>query len=161
MRQRLLTQLVQAPSDLDYVESFQALSRINLELRRHGPSADRLLRRANLERAVGNHAASLAAAQDALVLEPQNAEMHYQVGVANLFLALAKAEALPVGPRRTELPDESLSELLRRACDAFAKAAEMNPEDEDAREDVAVLTKVLDEARTESNLAEAMRIKTV
>jgi hypothetical protein len=161
MRQRLLTQLVQAPSDLDYVESFQALSRINLELRRHGPSADRLLRRAHLERAVGNHAASLAATQDAMVLEPANPEMHYQVGVAHLFLALAKAEALPVGPRPTELPDESLSTLLSRARDAFAKAAEMNPEDEDAREDVAVLTKILDEARSESVLSEAMRVRKV
>ena len=159
MRQRLLTQLVQAPQDLDYVESFQALSRINLELRRHGPSADRLLRRAVLERAVGNHAASLAATQDALVLEPQTPEMHYQVGVAHLFLALAKAEALPVGPRPTELPDESLSVLLGRARDAFAKAAEMNPADEDAREDVAVLTKVLDGAGSESALAEARRCK--
>lgn len=161
MRKRLLTQLVQAPADLDYVESFQALSRVNLELRRLGPSADRLLRRANLERAVGNHAASLAATQDALVLEPANAEMHYQVGVAHLFLALAKAEALPVGPRPTDLPDDSLSTLLSRARDAFAKASEMNPEDEDAREDVTVLTKVLDEARSESVLAEAMRIKKV
>lgn len=161
MRKRLLTQLVQAPADLDYVESFQALSRVNLELRRLGPSADRLLRRANLERAVGNHAASLAATQDALILEPQNAEMHYQVGVAHLFLALAKAEALPVGPRPTDLPDDSLSTLLSRARDSFAKAAEMNPQDEDAREDVTVLTKVLDETRSESSLAEAMRIKKV
>lgn len=161
MRQRLLTQLVQAPQDLDYVESFQALSRVNLELRRLGPSADRLLRRAHLERAVGNHAASLAACQDALVLEPGNPEMHYQVGVAHLFLALAKAEALPVGPRPTDLPDEPVSMLLGRARDAFAKSLEMNPQDEDAQEDVTVLTRVLDEHRSESALAEAMRVKKV
>ena len=161
MRQRLLTQLVQVPRDVDYVESFQALSRINLELRRLGPSAQRLLRRAQLERAVGNHAASLAASQDALVLEPANAEMHYQVGVAHLFLALAKAEALPVGPRPTDLPDESLQTLVQRAADAFAKALELNPADEDAREDVAVLRKALDDCKTERDLAAAMQPKTV
>jgi len=161
MRQRLLTQLVQAPADLDYVESFQALSRINLELRRHGPSAERLLRRAAMERAVGNHAASLAAAQDAMVLEPQNPEMHYQVGVAYLFLALAKAEALPVGPRPTELPDDSLSTLLRRAADSFHKAHEMNPADEDAGEDHAILTKILDDTRSESQLVALVRGKKV
>src|SRR5688500_4817648 len=154
MRQRLLTQLFQVPQDLDYVGSFQALSKVNLEIRRLGPSAERLLRRAQLERAVGNHAASLAACQDALVLEPANAETHYQVGVAHLFLALAKADALPVGPRPTELPDESLTALVRHAADSFAKAVELNPNDEDAREDAAVLRKVLDDAVNDDELAE-------
>ncbi len=146
MRQRLLTQLVEVPKDLDYVESFQGLSKVNLELRRLGPSAERLLRRAQLERAVGNHAASLAACQDALILEPANGEMHYQVGIAQLYLALAKANVLPVGPRASELPDDSLSVLLGRAADSFGKALSMNPNDEDAREDLQVLQQVLDEA---------------
>lgn len=159
MRQRPLSQLVQAPQDLDYVESFQALSRIHLELRRHGPSAERLLRRAQLERAVGNHAASLAAVQDAILLQPQDAEMHYQVGVATLFIALAKAGVLPVGPRPTDLPDEPLRVLVRRAADAFAKAHEMNPADQDAAEDCAILTKVLDDADDEDDISAAMHGK--
>lgn len=156
MRQRLLTQLVEVPRDLDYVESFQALSRLNLELRRLGPSAERLLRRAHLERAVGNHAASLAATQDALILEPANAETHYQVGVAHLYLAFAKADLLPVGPRAPTLPAESVAVLLGRAVDSFAKALEHNPNDEDAREDILVLRKVLDAVHGDDNLLTRM-----
>lgn len=161
MRQRLLTQIIQLPWDVDYVESFQALSKINLELRRLGPSAQRLLRRAQLERAVGNHAASLTACEDALVLEPTNAEMHYQVGVANLFLALAKAEALPVGPRVPDLPDEAPSVLLRRAATCFARTLELNPNDDDAREDVAILDQVLEQCKNEETLVEALRVRRV
>lgn len=152
MRQRLLTQLVEVPKDLDYVESFQALAKLNLELRRLGPSAPRLLRRAHLERAVGNHAASLTACQDALLLEPANAETHYQVGVAHLYLAFAKADLLPVGPRAPELPEENVTVLLRRAADCFAKVLELNPNDEDAREDIVVLHKVLDAAAGNDDL---------
>src|SRR5688572_21107201 len=37
MRQRL-SQVFQVPADLDYVESFQALSKVNLEIRRYGPT---------------------------------------------------------------------------------------------------------------------------
>lgn len=157
MAQRLLSHLVQAPRDVDYVESFQALSRIHLELRRMGPSADRLLRRAQLERAVGNHAASLAAAQDALVLQPQDPEMHYQVGVAHLFLALAKADLLPVGPRPTDLPSDALTTLLERARDCFGKAHAMNPADEDAAADHATLTHLLDDVHSDAAVRRRLR----
>lgn len=160
MRQRRLTQLVEVPRDLDYVESFQALSKVNLELRRLGPSADRLLRRAQLERAVGNHAASLVACQDALVLDPANGEMHYQVGLAQLFLALSKADMLPVGPRAPDLPDDSVGVLLRRAADCFAKALEHNPNDEDAREDLRAIEGILADNESDRDVERALRGKT-
>jgi tetratricopeptide (TPR) repeat protein len=156
MRQRLL-QLFQVPADLDYVQSFQALSKANLDLRRHGPTAERLLRKAYLERAVGNHASSLAAAQDALVLDPRNAEMHYQVGLAFLYLALAKADALPVGPSPTDLPQESTAELLEKSVAAFGIALELNPNDEDAAMDVKALRDLLTAHAPGPALDEALR----
>src|ERR1041385_2868336 len=156
MRQRL-SQLFQVPSDLDYVESFQALAKANLEIRRYGPSAERLLRKAHLERDVGNHASSLAAAQDALVLDPRDPEMHYQVGVAFLYLALAKAGALPVGPSPTELPQESARDLLEKAIAGFRIVLELNPKDEDARQDAQALQSVLDAHPGEAGLADALR----
>src|ERR1051326_1474250 len=160
MRQRL-SQLFQVPSDLDYVESFQALAKANLEIRRYGPSAERLLRKAHLERDVGNHASSLASAQDALVLDPRNPEMHYQVGMAFLYLALAKASALPVGPSPTELPQETAGVLLEKAVAAFRLVLELNPRDEDARQDAAALQAVLEAHPGEAGLAESLRSRKV
>ena len=159
MRQRLLTQLLQVPVDLDYVESFQELSRINLDLRRQGPSAQRLLRKASLERAVGNHAASLVACQDALVLDPDNPEMHYHVGLAFMFLSLAKADALPVGPNPTEVPQESLTALLGKAVEAFRTVLRHNPRDQDAREDLHAIQRILGDHLTDESLGEALRTK--
>lgn len=156
MRQRL-SQLFQVPQDLDYVESFQALSRTNLEIRRYGPTGERLVRKSHLERDVGNHAASLVSAQDALVLDPRNPEMHYQVGLAFLYLALAKADALPVGPSPGPLPDDSSADLLGKAVAAFSMVTELNPRDEDAQQDVQVLQSVLDSHPSERALGEALR----
>jgi tetratricopeptide (TPR) repeat protein len=156
MRQRL-SQLFQVPADLDYVESFQALSKVNLEIRRYGPTAERLVRKAHLERDVGNHASSLVAAQDALVLDPRNPEMHYQVGLAFLYLALAKASALPVGPSPSELPEDPASALLGKAVAAFRTTLELNPKDDDARQDAQVLQAILDAHASERTLGEALR----
>lgn len=156
MRQRL-TQLFQVPADLDYVGSFQALSKVNLEIRRHGPSAERLVRKAHLERDVGNTAAGLVSAQDALALDPRNAEMHYQVGLAFLHLALAKAGALPVGPSPTEVPQESVRELLEKSISAFETTVEINPQDDDARQDAQTLRATLEAHAGDRALDEALR----
>lgn len=156
MRQRL-SQLFQVPADLDYVESFQALSKTNLEIRRYGPTAERLLRKAHLERDVGNHASSLVAAQDALVLDPRNPEMHYQVGLAFLYLALAKAGALPVGPSPGEMPQESVRDFLEKAVAAFQLVVELNPKDEDASQDAQALQAAMESHPGNDTLAEALR----
>lgn len=160
MRQRL-AQLFQVPADLDYVESFQALSKVNLEIRRHGPSAERLVRKAHLERDVGNHAAALVAAQDALVLDPRNPEMHYQVAVALLYLALAKSQALPVGPSPSELPQETASELLVKSVAAFNNVLDLNPRDEDAKQDAVALQSILDGHPSDDQLRDALRSRKV
>lgn len=139
MKTRLLTQLVQVPADLDYVEHFQVLSGVNLEIRRHGPSSDRLLRKAILEMDVGNYAASLAAAQDACALDPVSAETHHQVGLAYLLLAMAKAGAVPTGPGVRETPSESCMGLLQKAIDALREVLRINPEDAETEDDLTML----------------------
>lgn len=139
MKPRLLAQLVQVPADLDYVEHFQVLSGVNLEIRRHGPSADRLLRKAILEMDVGNYAASLAAAQDACALDPVSAETHHQVGLAYLLLAMAKAGAVPTGPGVRETPSESCMALLQKAVKSFGEVLRLNPNDLETQDDLAML----------------------
>lgn len=156
MRQRL-SQLFQVPDDLDYVDGFQALARVMLEIRRDGPTVERLLRRSQLERGVGNHMASLACAREALLLDDGNAETHYDLGMAYLFLALAKADALPVGPKVTELPVEGIGELLGAAVEEFSRTLELNPEDEDARQDVAAIAELLALGVDNDALATALR----
>lgn len=156
MRQKL-QQLLQVPPDVDYVDGFQALARLMLELRRDGPSVERLLRRAHLEREVGNHMASLAAARQALELDPHSGEVHYELGLAHLFLALARADALPIGPKATELPDQGIGELLALAVESFSNALGINPDDEDARQDVGAIAELLMLGMDDDVLAGALR----
>jgi tetratricopeptide (TPR) repeat protein len=158
MRQRL-SQLFQVPSDLDYVGAFQALSLMNLEIRRDGPSPERLLRKSLLERDVGNHEASLNAAQRAQELDPQNPEVYYELGLAFFFLALAKAGALPVGPKASDLPAEGIGELLGLAVEAFSRVIELNPQDEDAALDLSALAEVLAVGANDDQLGAALRAR--
>jgi tetratricopeptide (TPR) repeat protein len=156
MKTRTLTQLVQVPADLDYVEHFQVLSGVNLEIRRHGPSAERLLRKAILEMDIGNYAASLAAAQDACALDPVSAETHHQVGLAYLLLAMAKAGAVPTGPGVRETPSESCMELLDKAIGALRDVVRLNPQDQETREDLGLLESWL-ALDSEAKLARTLR----
>jgi tetratricopeptide (TPR) repeat protein len=139
MKARLLSELVQVPADLDYVEHFQVLSGVNLEIRRHGPNADRLLRKAILEMDIGNFSASLAAAQASCALDPVSAETHHQVGLAYLLLAMARAGAVPTGPGVRETPSESCTALIQRALESFREVLRLNPEDQETRDGVAML----------------------
>jgi hypothetical protein len=157
MKQRLLTQLVQAPNDLDYVQHFQVLAAVNLEIRRQGPNAERLLRKAILELDVGNFGAGLTAAQDAVALDALRAEPHYHIGMAYLLLALVKAGAIPAGPGHAEQPDESVTGLVLRAVDGLAQAAKLNTGDEETQADVETLKALLKAHSSDRGLAQALR----
>lgn len=153
---RLLTQLVQA-SDLDYVEQFQALALANLELRRLGPSPERLVRKAALELDVGNFGASSLAAQDAVALAPGSSETHHQLGLSFLYLGLAKAGAVSVGPGVAERVPESVIGLLWRSLEAWKEALRLAPDDEETRHDLSVLEALLSSNRSEAELVAALR----
>lgn len=127
-----LSQRLHVPRDVDYVQAFQNLNRVQLELRRHGPSVELLLRRCELERRVGNYAASHAAALDAYRLDPRNPEVHYQVGVALVYLAMRKAGAVPCTTSSIRVPDQDQDQLLERAVYAFRAVVQLNPDDQDA-----------------------------
>jgi tetratricopeptide (TPR) repeat protein len=156
MHQRLV-ELFQVPEDLDYVGSFQALAMANLAIRRDGPSVERLLAKALMERGVGNHGACLGAVQRARELDAGNAEVHYQLGLAYFFLALARAEAVPVGPRPTDLPPEGIADLLGLAAKAFDRVLAINPDDQDAAADLAAIAEALAAGTTEAELGAALR----
>ncbi len=153
---RLLTHLVQA-TDLDYVEHFQSLAIANLELRRLGPSAERLVRKSVLELDVGNFTASAAAAQDAVALAPLSSETHHQLGLSTLYLALAKAGAIPVGPGVPERVPESVTGLLWRSLEAWKEALRLAPDDEETRHDLGIVESVLAAHRSDGELVEALR----
>ena len=158
MRQRL-AEVFAVPTDLDYVQAFQNLAFLVLEIRKSGPDAARLLRKSLLEREVGNHQASLEAVNQALELDPLNPEAHYELGLAYLYLALAKAEALPVGPTAPALPYESITDLLSLAVESFSKVVELNPADEDAAQDLAAIAEVLAIGADDLAVAQALRTK--
>ena len=157
MRPKQIAQLVPKPNDLDYVEHFQTLSTVNLEIRRHGPSADRLVRKAILELDVGNFSASLTAAQDAAVLEPSNPETHHLVGMAYLMLALVKSGALPSGPGLHASPSESVTALVLHGSDSFREASRLNPGDEESQADFEALKSLLRRMPSDEELSTALR----
>jgi tetratricopeptide (TPR) repeat protein len=157
MRTRLITQLVQVPQDLDYVGHFQVLNALNLEIRRQGPSAERLLRKAILEMDVGNYPASLAAALDACSMHPASPETHHQVGMSYLLLALSKAGVVPLGPGAQEGAPDSVTGLLWRAIEAFHEALTINPGDDETRAAAKALQEVLADHPTERGLVQAIR----
>ncbi len=157
MRQKLLAQLVSAPRDLDYVERFQALAAVNLEIRRLGPAGDRLLRKALLEMDVGNFAAGLTAAQDAAAIRPDDPEVYFVMGKALVLLAMVKAEALPGGPGPGSAVEESATGLLLAAADAFRRASQLNRQDEEVQWDLATVEALLKKHETERGLLRALR----
>ena len=156
MRLRLLARMVHGP-DLDYVEHFQLLSAINLEIRRSGPTAERLLRKAILEMDVGNFLASLAAAEDALALDAKSPEIRHQLGAINLRLALAKAGCIPLGPGAEKGILQSPTELLQAAIDSFQACVRLNPEDDESRADMGVLQQLASDCDTDLKLTKALR----
>jgi tetratricopeptide (TPR) repeat protein len=154
MRAHLIAQLATSPRDLDYVEHFQTLSVVNLEIRRHGPSAERLLRKAILEMDLGNYGASLAAALDAVALDPVSPETHHQVAMAYLLSSLARAGFVPVGPGTAvhELPSATAVELMGKSMEAFRKVLRLNPNDQETQEDLQALESVVGAAKDDAAL---------
>lgn len=154
---RPLSQLFQVPADLDYVNGFQELARINLQIRQQGASVERLLRRANLERAIGNHRASLDAVLEAQRLAPDHPEVHYELGVTYFFLAMSEAGALPVGPLHQNAESEGIRALLSKALEAFTAVIEQNPADTEAARDLGAIADLLAAQSDDLALAEALR----
>lgn len=154
-----LAQVFQVPTDLDYVAGFQDLARVNLEIRRQGPTVERLLRKATLERAIGNHWAGLQAIVEAQRMAPDHPEVQYGLGVTYFFLAMAEAGALPVGPKPPGGTSQGVRELLTLALDAFAVLVQRNPEDAEAARDLSVISELLAAQSDDLTLAEALRAR--
>lgn len=156
MKQKSLLQLVPPPSERDYLEHFQSLASVNLEIRQRGPTADRLLRKSILEMDVGNFTASLDAARDAAELHDEDPEARYQEGMALVMLAFTKAGVLAGSPGM-EPPLASASTLLKQAADAFARVVKTNPEDDESKEDLAALARFLAEHPSEEELEKGLQ----
>ena len=157
MASKNLLHLMHAPLDVDYVQHFQGLAALNLEIKRLGPSADRMLRKAILEMDVGNFEAAVKAAEHALDLSPSTPEIHYQYGLANLLLACAKADAIPTGPGQQIPPRTGVKPLLEEALDAFRQATKLNGFDEEARQGLRALTDLLEVDTDERAIVKALK----
>jgi len=156
MAPKQLLELVHHQTDLDYLTHFQALASVNLDIRNHGPTAERLLRKSILELDLGNPTAALQAAHDAVVAAPHNPESHYQVGIAHVVLAFVRAGALPTA-QGGDSPSASATDLLAGAARSFGEAVRLNTEDEEAVDDLAVVTLFLAEHGDEDVLRGALR----
>ncbi len=151
MKQKTLLQLVPPPNERDYLEHFQSLASVNLEIRQRGPTAERLLRKSILEMDLGNFSASLDAARDAAELHHKDPEARYQEAMALVMLAFTKAGVL-AGAAGMESPLASTQTLMKQATQAFAEVVKYNPEDEEAAEDLAALSRFLMEHPAEKDL---------
>jgi hypothetical protein len=140
---RLLCEMLLATEEPDYVEHFQRLAHVNLEIGQGGPTCERLLRKSILERDVGNYHASVEAATQASLREPQNAEAHYQAAMAAVHLAFVRAGALPPGPGQGEVPRQTIFRLVQSAAERLGEAIRLRPEDLEAVEDLEALNRFL------------------
>lgn len=156
MQQKTLLEVVTAPAEEDYVQHFQALAQVNLEIRQSGPTAQRLLRKSILEMDIGNYSASLDAARDALDLKPELPEASYQEGMALMLLAFTKVGVLAGAPGMA-MPIARARRLLEQAAESFAIVAINNPCDEEAVADQQAITGFLDENEDDGDLDQALR----
>lgn len=118
--------------DVDYVACFDALARVQVAIRRRGPSGHLLLRRSMLESAIGNYASALAAARDAVSAVPRDPEAHFQEGLAWLSLARVQVGGAPLAPGTDPPPPRPLRTLVHNAYDAFCSALSCAGDDPDA-----------------------------
>lgn len=156
MQQKTLLQLVPPQQESDYLEHFQALAAVNLEIRQRGATPERLLRKSILEMDIGNFSAGLDAARDATDLRPDWGEAHYHEGMALLFLAFTKAGVLAGAPGM-EQPIGSVQTLMAHAARALGQAYKVNDDDEEVREDLAVLARFMAKHDGEEALVDGLR----
>ena len=156
MKQRTLLELVPTATEADYIQHFQALATVNLEIRQRGATAERLLRRSILEMDVGNFQASLDAAQDALDLRPDLNEARYQEGMSLIMLAFTKLGVV-AGAAGMATPIARPRTLLEQAAESFGKAVRANPEDEEAQDDLAATSAFLANHPEDDALEDEMR----
>ncbi len=154
MTPHTLLERIQTPN-ADYVEAFQALARVNLAMRQHGATTERLLCKAILEMDVGNFAAGLQAAEDALVMDVTRAEAHYQAAIARILMAMVRAGALTAAPG-SDLPTTSVSDYLEEARHALAETVQLAPHDEEAQDDLEALEEFLENHGDESARRDAL-----
>lgn len=156
MKQKTLLQLVPPQQESDYLEHFQALSAVNLEIRQQGATPERLLRKSILEVDIGNFSAGLDAARDAAEMRPEWGEAHYQEAMTLLLLAFTKAGVLAGAPGM-EPPLGSIRTLMDHATRGFSRALQFNHGDEEVKEDLAVLARFLARHEDESSLRDALQ----
>lgn len=156
MKQRTLQELVTVPAETDYLEHFQALARVNLEMRQQGPTAQLLVRKSFLEADIGNYTAALDAARDAIDVAPTLSEARYQEGMSLMLLAFSRVGLLAGSPGLAS-PLARARTLLEQSRDAFAATLEINPADEEAELDLQALEAFLRRHGEDDALETALR----
>lgn len=122
-----IQELVHAPQ-ADYVETFQALAIVNLEIQNYGPTAERLLRRGLLEIDMGAYVDARESIQDALIADASIPEGMYYLGVANVLLCLQKAGV--IAGSAGQVAPEPARVHMEQACSAFRTAVALNDDDD-------------------------------
>ncbi len=122
-----------SPQESDYVQCFEQMAFVEVEIRRRGPSPHLLIRRAQLHLAIGNYAPALRAAQEAVARAPRDGEAHYQEGLA--WIAMARVQCGAAAAPGVAVPARRpLITLIENAYEAFCAAAKCCPEDTEAKE---------------------------
>jgi hypothetical protein len=128
-----LAQLL-VPAEADYVEVFQNLARLHVEMQRQGATAARLAHVAVLELQMGHLAEAQAAAQLAVRRDRKDAEAHFALARTQVAEAIQlAAKTRPVGVR----------EALEGATDQLREVLKLNPADEEAGQQLAMLDTLL------------------
>jgi hypothetical protein len=145
-----IQELVHAPQ-ADYVETFQSLAIVNMEIQKMGPTPERLLCRGLLEIDMGAYVDARESIQDALIANSGIAEGMYYLGVANVLLCLQRAGV--IAGSAGQLAPEPARVHMEQACSAFRSALALNS-DEDLQSQLTACEDLLAEAEGEEEFLE-------
>lgn len=145
------------PADADYEASFRALADVQAEAQTRGALTPRLaLRRAHAQFALGNYMAAAFDAERAARLDPMSTEAEFLRGQSFLALAAVKhgvarpGVGSPIAP--STLPPRRHLLLTAKRC--FDRVLERNPDDLQARKDMAATQALLDDLAGEAGPTE-------
>ena len=145
-----IQELVHAPQT-DYVETFQAISEVNLEIQRFGPTPTRLLKRGVLEIDMGSYVDARTSIQDALVVRDDMPEALYYLGVANVFLSMQRVGIIAAAAG--QFAPEPARSHMQQAVAAFEAALALAP-DEDLEAQLEACRSLLEDAPDEASFLE-------
>lgn len=146
-----------ALDDIDYVQAFQRLADLHQVIDQLGPNIPRLLQKAWMQMAVGDHDSAAKTAGRVAVAQPMNAEASFLQGEALLRAALVCGGRIVPGPGHRPERGSEPGEMLADAAQAFETVMRLQPGDREALARLQLAERLLEERDGDHAVCEQQR----